>query len=554
LAKKRILVHSEFTSLSSGFAIYYKNVLERLNKTGKYEISEFANYASPDDPRIYEKDWKVYPVMPSREDKQYQDLYSKNGEAQFGTFKFEDACLDFKPNIVMSIFDHWYSSYISKSPYRRFFKFIWMPTVDSCPQRPNWIDTYSSCDKVLAYSYFGKETLEKESNGKINNVLVASPGVEDEFCPTESKEELRKMFGIPQDMKIVMMVARNQMRKLFPDFLETLSVFINKYKEKNKKLADNVYFYVHTSNPDRGWDLPQAILNSGYADRILTTYVCNKCKSVAISRLNKIVCECSKCKNKSMTMTSVNNGIKRKELGAIMKLADLGVLMSIGEGWGMPLSEFKKVGVPVIAVPYSATQEQGEEIAPDGRHRGGFIVPIERMATEADTMQKRAYFSRSGLAKKIYEVLTMPTGMYQSKCDEAKKCADEVFTWENTAKIWERAFDEIDISGLPGWNDSPCFMKEDIKVPAEIGNNYAEAAEWIINNITKHPYFTEFKTREIIESINSGVCLIDGYSRSAFGPNHLTALFKSFIEKYNFFEKKRVGYVKSVKNDTFGVI
>jgi len=224
MSKKRILFSTEWSELFSGYGIYYKKLLERLYSTGKYEILELANYAKAGDPRLKYSKWEVIPVMPNPHDDHGNSIYNSNPLAQFGMNAFDDACLYFRPDIVVTIFDYWYSSYMLRSPFRNFFKLIWMPTVDSKPQRASWLDTYALCDKVCAYSYFGKRTLEEESSGRIKDVTVCSPAVDEDYLPSDTKEALRKKMGIPKDKNIVMMVCRNQMRKLICDFIETLPI------------------------------------------------------------------------------------------------------------------------------------------------------------------------------------------------------------------------------------------------------------------------------------------------------------------------------------------
>lgn len=543
MRKKRILIHSEYSNLSSGYSTYAKNVIQRMYDSGKYEIAEFAIYVEPEEASLQFVPWKVYPIMPSKSDQEYQNEYGSSPLGQFGIFRFEHACLDFQPDIVMTIFDYWYSSYIAKSPYRDFFKLMWMPTVDSAPQRACWVDTYSLCDKVLAYSYFGKEVLEGQSGGRIKDVVVASPGIDDKYAPSDTKENLRKSMGIPQESKIVMMVGRNQLRKLIPDFLETLPIYAKKYGKKNRSLVENTYFYIHTSNPDGGWDIPESIVRTGCSNRILTTYLCKKCGSISISIYRGMVAKCTDCNTLSMTMSSVGGGIPREALADIMSISDVGVLASIGEGFGMPIIEMKKVGLPVITVPYSATKEQCVDVGcGEDRHAGGIPIKIERMYTESATMQQRALFSREDLAKQIYNVLSMKEFKYDTLCSAAKRCADEYFTWDKAADIWMSEIDKMNIEDTLLWDETPPRYFADIgskEIPEEIGDNPEALVDWAIKNWYNHSYFSEFRRNELIQSLGTGADLIDQFNKSSFTLDSLRGIFEHFITKHNFFEKNR---------------
>ena len=51
---------SEASFLSSGFAVYSRELLTRLHATQKYEIAEFASYGTVNDPRDVSIKWKYY--------------------------------------------------------------------------------------------------------------------------------------------------------------------------------------------------------------------------------------------------------------------------------------------------------------------------------------------------------------------------------------------------------------------------------------------------------------------------------------------------------------
>jgi hypothetical protein len=63
--KHRILFVNEFHQLSSGYGTCGEAILSRLHKSGKYILNELAMYADPEDPRVHNSPWKVYPVMPA---------------------------------------------------------------------------------------------------------------------------------------------------------------------------------------------------------------------------------------------------------------------------------------------------------------------------------------------------------------------------------------------------------------------------------------------------------------------------------------------------------
>lgn len=100
ITKKRILFVGEASFLSTGFSTYWHEVISRLNCTGEFEIAEMGSYAFDDDPRCQQVNWKFYPVAPPRGDQLANQKYTSRPTNQFGEWRFDDICLDFKPDIV----------------------------------------------------------------------------------------------------------------------------------------------------------------------------------------------------------------------------------------------------------------------------------------------------------------------------------------------------------------------------------------------------------------------------------------------------------------------
>lgn len=110
MTKKRILMCNEASYLSTGFATYGHEILTRLHATGKYEIAELASYGDTSDPvdrRCDGVPWKFYPVLPNQQDQDEVNKYNSKPTNQFGEWKFEQTCLDFRPDCTVDIRDFW---------------------------------------------------------------------------------------------------------------------------------------------------------------------------------------------------------------------------------------------------------------------------------------------------------------------------------------------------------------------------------------------------------------------------------------------------------------
>jgi glycosyltransferase involved in cell wall biosynthesis len=97
--KKRVLWITEASYTCSGFGTYAYEVLKRLQATNKYELAEFASYGFVNDPRDSNVKWPFY-ANAVRDDDPRASFYKSNPIHQFGAWRFDRVCLDFKPDIV----------------------------------------------------------------------------------------------------------------------------------------------------------------------------------------------------------------------------------------------------------------------------------------------------------------------------------------------------------------------------------------------------------------------------------------------------------------------
>ena len=147
MRKKKILFCGEATYLNTGYATYAREIMRRLHSTQKYTLAEFASYGSLSDPRASSIPWKMYPNMPITDEE--KERYAEIPTNQFGEWQFEPVLLDFQPDIVCDIRDFWMFEYQERSPYRPYFHWVIMPTVDSSPQNEQWIATFANADGVF---------------------------------------------------------------------------------------------------------------------------------------------------------------------------------------------------------------------------------------------------------------------------------------------------------------------------------------------------------------------------------------------------------------------
>jgi glycosyltransferase involved in cell wall biosynthesis len=483
MTKKKILIVNEFSQLGTGFSTYMYYLLPKLQATGKYEIAELATYVHKLHPKIEDAPWKVYPNEPDPNNPMEQQAYGQDKINQFGKWRFDEVCLDFKPDIVISIRDWWMDAWIEKSPFRKHFKWITMPTVDGEPQKPEWLDTYADADKLLTYSHWGKNLLERQSGGRLKVAGVASPCTDLEiFKPPHDKAKLRAEFGLSQDIFIIQTVMRNQPRKLYPDILKVFAKFLELCESNgNHELAKKSYLYFHTTYPDLGWDLPSELRKHKLSHKVLFTYMCDSCGSVFPSFFQSEATVCRSCLQPTARLPNTSIGVDRAILAKIMSTADLYIQYSVCEGFGMPINDAKACGVPVMAVDYSAMTEQVY-------NGGGIPLPVQRYFQESvtQTNQLRALPDNDETARKIYEYATGPEETRKRLELEARECVEKYYNWDDCAKIWEKIIDETNCpEQTQTWFSPPQVIKPELAIPNNMDNT--QFVKWCYSNILRRP-------------------------------------------------------------------
>tara|TARA_Y100001938_G_scaffold151211_1_gene247586 strand:- start:17341 stop:18981 length:1641 start_codon:yes stop_codon:yes gene_type:complete len=468
--KKRVLVLSESHHLASGFGTYGKEVISRLVATGKYDIAEFACFGHP--AHAHPVPWDYYGNMPMNQEEEKQ--YNTSPINSFGYWKFDLTCLHFKPDIVISYRDPWMDKWLSLHPYRDYFHWAWMPTVDSAPQRREWLDIFESCDAIFTYSEFGTKTLSEQTGGKINVIGCASPGIDPNlFKPVEDKKKLRAELGLPEDCFIVGTVMRNQKRKLFIELIKSFRMFLD---NAPKEIAEKTYLYLHTSYPEKsGWDIGGALVEMGVASRTFVTYCCRNCGEWFPTKFRDAITTCKYCGARSAYMPHVSHGLDVPDLIKVYNLFDIYVQYAICEGFGMPQVEAAACGVPVAAPNYSAM----EDVV---KHTKGMPIDIACKFREMDTGADRIYPCNKHLAKILEDFFSSSEDERAKKSAQVREGAIKRYNWDDTAKVWEDYLDSYTPINLQGKWDSPPRFKTPVEQIPDLPNN-TDLTRWLLANV-----------------------------------------------------------------------
>jgi len=471
MSKRRILFTGEASFLSTGFATFNREIIKRLHETGKYEIAEMGSYAGGADPRCKDVPWRFYPVLPSNENE--KKAYDSNPLNAFGAYKIDAVLSDFQPDIVFDARDPWMMQHLVKCKFRDNFKLFLMPTVDSAPQKKEWIDEiFKKADVVTTYSRYGRDVL-KSDGVKVRE--VTSPGIDLEVFKTLDRGLVRDKFHISPSLFIFGTVMRNQKRKLFSDLFDAYARLRKKYSRpsllskakkkssegkslsKEERASLRVYhsvLYCHTSWPDLGWDLPHYIYSNGIQRHVIFTYLCDACDAVYASWFTpsdkKGVVICRECGEKAAHMPNTHKGIEETDLVNVFNLFDVYIQPAICEGWGLPIVEAKACGVPGIYQNYSAMEDHVQ-------NGGGLSLKIGRFYHEPETSAIRSLPDVEDLAKKM-ERLALDDKERKRLGVEARQCCEKMHAWQITSGKIEGILDSIEtFNRADTWDAYPSY-------------------------------------------------------------------------------------------------
>lgn len=523
--KLKILMVSEASFVSSGFGTYTNEILKRLYATNKYSIAEFACYGKVNDPKDTSILWRYYANAVDGNDHRAKE-YNSSMENQFGRWRFDRVLLDFQPDVVIDIRDYWMNSYQQFSPFRPFFHWVLMPTVDSAPQQEEWIDTFMQADAIFTYSDFGKNTLLEQSNKKIKYINTTSPGVDlDAFHPISDRHRLKQMFGLDENSFIIGSVMRNQKRKLIPELLVAFKQLIEKLSSDNNPAASKTYLYLHTSYPDAGWDIPKLLKEHQIGNRVLFTYMCRRCGHYSPSLFQHPMKHCSNCKTKSMSMPNVGNGLPTSNLNNIINLFDLYVQYAICEGFGMPQVEAGSAGVPIASVDYSAMNDVIKNL-------NGFPIRVNQFFRELETKAIRAYPDNDSLIKIIIDYMSLPDVLKDQKRYETRRLTEKYYNWDNISKKWEEYLDNVKLTGLQGnWSQSLAQLNNLVDLNNDYGG-YDSIMGWTSTNIPNHPIASSLLLLNMIKDTDYGF-ISSGMQTQAYGLDKVKQTLENIINNHN---------------------
>jgi glycosyltransferase involved in cell wall biosynthesis len=245
-------------------------------------------------------------------------------EMMYGYRKFWMIESKVQPDLIFWLNDPWViEKYLLHKPegYKRYHKNLAYFPIDAGPLKPEWAKILSDMDAQVCYSNFAERILTEANEGKRpKNLFQIYHGVDTKTFFPINQSLARQQLDLPQDAFIVGMVARNQYRKRFDILMKAFVKFAeNKPKAK---------LYLHTGLQDVGFDIPDLSRQFDLKDRLILT-----------------------------EGMDVSAPIPAKALNLIYNSFDVNALISLGDGFGLPVAESMATGCPQLVSDHSCLRE-----------------------------------------------------------------------------------------------------------------------------------------------------------------------------------------------------
>lgn len=432
MRKKRILIHSNFCKMFTGFGKHKKNLLSYLYKTGKYDIIELSNGYGWNDENIKNVPWESYGMLPEDPEilAEAQRDQRRAGLLGYGNEMVDFAIEKLKPDIYLGIEDIWAFTGFFDRPWWNKINCIIHTTLDSLPILPDAVNAASKVKNYLVWSSFAEKALHELGHNHVKTIH----GIVDtkSFFKLEDQQklQLRKKFALDTSF-VIGFVFRNQLRKSVPNLLDGFKIFSEKNPQANAKLL----LHTHWSE---GWDIPRLIKEKNIdASKIITTYFCKNCYQYHVKPFHGQNVKCAFCGHpNSCETTNIKNGVNEEQLNEIYNLMNVYCHPFTSGGQEIPIQEAKLTELITLVTDYSCGEDFGTE------ESGGLALNWSEYR-EPGTQFIKASTSPIDIAEQIEKVFHMNLQDKQAMQKKAREFILNHYSVEIIGKQFEKIFDEL---------------------------------------------------------------------------------------------------------------
>ena len=414
--KIKVLVHSNYSKLLTGFGKNAKNILVELDKDENIEVVEAANGLQEGGDTL--TPWEGYGTYPTDPHllKEIKKSPAMQRAATYGFYCIDKIIEEVKPDIYIGIEDVWaFNQFKNKDWWKKTKTIIWT-TIDSLPIIDLSKDLYENCDQMFTWATFAERAM-KDIGCKTVKTLHGAIDYSN-FFPIKEKSKIRSKFDLDEKF-VIGFVCKNQLRKSIPNLLEGFK----RFKKKNPKSKPKLLLHTDWAEKTKGWDIVKYISEKRIDNEdILATYVCSNCGEYHISSYigEEISCPYCKCEKGLKTKTSVK-GVEESQLNEIYNLMDVYCHPFTSGGQELPIQEAKSSGLIPLVTDYSCGEDSSKP------EQGG--IPLSwNEYREPATQFIKASTDPDSICKNLEKVLLMSSEEKNEYINRGKKNINENFS------------------------------------------------------------------------------------------------------------------------------
>ena len=432
MRKKRVLIHSNFCKMFTGFGKHKKNLLSYLYNTGKYDIIELSNGYTWESEQLKFVPWESYGMLPSDPEihKEISIDERRKHAAGYGAEMIDHAVKELKPDIYLGIEDVWaFNGFIEKEWWNKIHCIV-HTTLDSLPILPDAVNAADKIKNYFVWASFAEKAMHKLGHTHVKTVHGTLDASSFNRLADEDRLKLRNRFKL-SDEYIIGFVFRNQLRKSVPNLLDGFKLFQENNKQAKAKLL------LHTSW-NEGWDIVKLLKEKEIDPKnILTTYVCKNCNAYNVKSFSSHVVNCDFCRTQnSCETTNVKTGVNEQQLNEIYNLMDVYCHPFTSGGQEIPIQEAKLTELITLVTNYSCGEDCSTEAS------GGF--PLEWAEyREPGTQFIKASTLPTSIFSQLQHVYSLPLETKMLLGKSARQFVIDNYSIEVVGKFFENLFDSF---------------------------------------------------------------------------------------------------------------
>lgn len=403
----RLLWISDSPTTPSGFATVTREVCRRLRDRGhRIEILGWQTRGAT-------TWWEDIPVHPVRHD-------------QFGADVLLGYLMRVRPDYVVSLADVWWMGFLADPQVQAFLdmsgtRWVHYYPVDGADPDgrlpKGWAELLRIADVPVAMSHWGQEV----SRASGVDTEYVPHGVDlSVFHPPADKSAAKRALGC-EGRFVVLSDARNQPRKMLPRTLDILRLLASDER------YDDILLHLHCDPRDPA------------ADSELYSY--------SLLHDLEVFGLLGRVRFTAGFEMRAGGGVTMPELGRLYQAADVHLLSSYGEGFGLPTLQAAAAGVVPLAAAASASRELVE----------GHGVPVPVESTMRDEFgMVRTLLSREAAASSIVALYEDPA-LLADRSARSREFALG-YGWDDVANSWERCLLQAPARRRPVRSRSYAFL------------------------------------------------------------------------------------------------